>query len=226
METKKSPQSDLEKQRVYFTEIGLLVALIVVLFAFKAGRPVSSTKTLGTVDRVEVADEIIPVTTQEMKETQPAPPPIRIIDFQIVDNTVDVGHDFSFLTTEADLNIPLSYALPKHKQEDIQDDVLPFADEMPEFPGGYDMLIRWLSRNVKYPDDARTNGIQGKVYVQFVVDKTGLITHTKVAREVFPSLDQEALRVVNNMPKWKPGMHNGFPVRVSYTVPINFKIVE
>ena len=93
---------------------------------------------------------------------------------------------------------------------------------MPEFPGGEAALRQFLATAVKYPVIAQENGIQGRVYVTFVVNTDGSITDARIARGVDPSIDKEALRVVNTLPKWKPGKQRGKPVRVSYTVPINF----
>ena len=92
----------------------------------------------------------------------------------------------------------------------------------PEFPGGELALRKYIANAIKYPVIAQENGIQGKVYVTFVVDKDGGISDARVARGVDPSIDKEALRVVNALPKWKPGKQRGAAVRVSYTVPINF----
>ena len=94
--------------------------------------------------------------------------------------------------------------------------------EKPEFPGGDLALRKFIGSSVKYPVIAQENGIQGKVYVTFVVSKTGKVTNASIARGVDPSLDKEALRVVNALPAWKPGKQRGKPVNVSYTVPINF----
>lgn len=96
------------------------------------------------------------------------------------------------------------------------------VEQMPEFPGGELALRKYLATSVKYPVIAQENGIQGKVFVSFVVDTDGGISNVKVARGVDPSLDKEAMRVVKSMPKWIPGKQNGQAVRVSYTVPINF----
>jgi protein TonB len=93
---------------------------------------------------------------------------------------------------------------------------------MPEFPGGEAALRKYIANSIKYPVIAQENGIQGKVFVTFVVDKDGSITQAKVVRGVDPSLDKEALRVVNSLPKWVPGRQRGNPVKVSYTVPISF----
>jgi len=93
---------------------------------------------------------------------------------------------------------------------------------MPEYPGGDEALKNDLIGSIKYPEEARKNGIQGKVYVSFVVDEQGKVTNAKIERGVEPSLDKEALRVISNLPRWSPGLQGGKPVRVSYTVPINF----
>lgn len=96
------------------------------------------------------------------------------------------------------------------------------VEQMPEFPGGDLALRKFLANSVKYPIIAQENGIQGKVFVNFIVDRNGSISSVKIARGVDASLDKEALRVVKSMPKWIPGKQGGQPVRVSFTVPINF----
>ena len=96
------------------------------------------------------------------------------------------------------------------------------VEEMPEFPGGEEALRKFIAQSVKYPAIAEENGIQGKVYVNFVVEKDGTVGRAKVVRGVDPSLDYEALRVTNELPKWKPGKQKGVPVAVQYTIPVNF----
>lgn len=110
--------------------------------------------------------------------------------------------------------------LPKSLDKDEQ--IFFIVEDMPEFPGGELALRKYIGNAIKYPELAQKNGIQGKVYVTFVVTKEGAIADCKIARGVDPSLDQEALRVVNGLPKWQPGMQRGQAVNVQYTVPINF----
>lgn len=100
------------------------------------------------------------------------------------------------------------------------------AEKMPEFPGGQDALMKYLSMNVQYPAEAQKNGIGGRVIVQFIVMEDGSITQEKVVRGVEESLDTEALRVVRQMPKWSPGMEKGEPVKVRCNIPIFFRIIE
>lgn len=98
------------------------------------------------------------------------------------------------------------------------------VEEMPEYPGGEKALIIDLASGIKYPDEARKNGIQGKVFVSFVVDEQGKVTDAKIARGVDPSLDKESLRVVNELKTWKPGKEKGKAVKVAYTLPIMFAL--
>lgn len=102
--------------------------------------------------------------------------------------------------------------------------VFDVVEQMPSFPGGWGAMMSWLSQNLKYPDEAKENGAQGRVIVQFVVEKDGSITDVKVVKPVDPLLDKESIRLVSNMPKWEPGRHGGQAVNVKYTVPVTFKI--
>ena len=123
--------------------------------------------------------------------------------------------------------------ISSEKQEEISEkqesraaegEVFQVVEEMPEFPGGMGECMKWLGQNIKYPADAKEKGVQGRVIVQFVVEKDGTIVNAKVVRGVDPDLDAEALRVVNQSPKWKPGKQKGEAVRVKYTLPIMFKL--
>ena len=140
------------------------------------------------------------------------------------------------------LFVPLAAALliasnisciSSEKQEEISEkqesraaegEVFQVVEEMPEFPGGMGECMKWLGQNIKYPADAKEKGVQGRVIVQFVVEKDGTIVNAKVVRGVDPDLDAEALRVVNQSPKWKPGKQKGEAVRVKYTLPIMFRL--
>ena len=110
--------------------------------------------------------------------------------------------------------------------EEASDEVPVFrvVEEMPEFPGGMGECLKFLGKNIKYPVEAQKAGVQGKVIVQFVVEKDGNIANPKVVRSIDPDLDGEAIRVISIMPKWKPGMQKGQPVRVKYTVPVTFRL--
>ncbi len=102
--------------------------------------------------------------------------------------------------------------------------VFDVVEQMPEYPGGMQALFEYLGQNVKYPEDAKKQKVEGRVIAIFVVETDGSISNVEVVRPVFPSLDAEAVRVLSGMPKWKPGMQSGKVVRVKYTVPINFSL--
>ncbi|WP_337788722.1 M56 family metallopeptidase [Phocaeicola plebeius] len=105
-----------------------------------------------------------------------------------------------------------------------KEEVFMVAEQMPEYPGGMKEMLKFLQENVKYPENAMKNNVQGRVIVKFVVEKDGTPTEFKVLRSVDPDLDAEALRVMKAMPKWKPGMQKGQVVRVKFTVPVSFKL--
>jgi len=105
-----------------------------------------------------------------------------------------------------------------------EETVFTVVEDMPQFPGGDKALMTWISKNVKYPEIAQKNGIEGRVYIGFVVNKNGLVDRVKLMRGASPSLDAEALRVVNEMPTWTPGKQRGEAVSVAYTIPINFAL--
>lgn len=97
-------------------------------------------------------------------------------------------------------------------------------DKWPDFPGGQKKLFKWLSANIKYPKEAQANKEQGRVIVRFVIDKDGKVTDAKVVRSISPSLNKEALRLIEAMPRWKPGEKDGQPVAVRFTLPITFRL--
>lgn len=137
--------------------------------------------------------------------------------------TSSYGSSFNNSNTDKEFN--QTQVIPAQTIEEDEEVAFVTVEEMPEFPGGQQALFKFLSENVKYPAEAYANGIQGRVICQFVVNKDGSIADVKVVRSGGdPSLDKEAVRVIQLMPKWKPGKQRGKYVRVKYTVPINFKI--
>lgn len=173
---------------------------------------------------------------------KPAPPLKSSIKFTppVIKPDEEVQEDEEIKTQEELINtdVNISVADVKGTDEENGQDIgdlnnlivgedttsTPYAvvEQMPEFPGGEAALQRYLHNSVKYPNIAMENGIQGKVYVGFVVERNGSISNVRIARGVDASLDKEAMRVVRLMPKWIPGKQNGEPVRVSFTAPINF----
>lgn len=227
MEAKKTPKADLENKKNIFFEVGFMFALAIVLFAFEWKVSVAEPSDFITVSEIPTEPEMVPIT---MMNQLPPPPPaaIRPMDLiEIVEELDQTDEDVELIdvTDDSKNKVPdfnpdnLSYG-----PEDIDEviDFLPLED-MPEFLGN---VQKWIAKNIKYPIIASDNGIEGKVFVQFVVEKDGSVTNIKVARGVDASLDREALRVISEMPKWKPGKQRGKAVRVSYTLPIAFRLTK
>ena len=227
MEIKKTPKADLEGKKAIFFEIGLVLALAVLLCAFNWKTNSNVEEGFVTVADEPVDEEIIPITQQMMKPPPPPPPAPKLTDLiEIVDQELDIDEELEIQDAEADVENRTDYSYDYdgagYDEGDYgEEDVFQVVEDMPTFPGD---INKWLGKNVKYPVIAQENNIQGRVTVQFVIEKDGSITDVKVLRGVDPSLDKEAVRVVKSMPKWKPGKQRGKPVRVSYTVPINFRL--
>lgn len=228
MEIKKSPKADLEGKKGIFFEIGLTLALAILLFAFEWKSSTAEVNAFQTVAEVEIEEEIIPITQQMMKPPPPPPPAPKLTDLiDIVEDDTNIDEELEIQDAEDDSEnqeIPDITDIGDYEGEDTGEaQIFQVVEDMPAFPGN---VTKWISKNVKYPVLAMENGIQGKVFVQFVIEKDGSITDVKVSRGVDASLDKEAVRVVKAMPKWKPGKQRGKPVRVSYTLPIFFQLAN
>ena len=223
MEVKKSPKADLENKKTVFMQIGLVVVLSLVFIAFEWTTQETKVNEGLKIEEEEVEEEIIPITRQdEVKAPPPPPPPKGTDSLNIVLDDVVLEEELIIQDTEATEDTEVDFTDMTTEEEEEDAPVFFIVEEMPEFPGGEQALHKFLASNIEYPVIAQENGIQGRVYVKFVVNTDGSITDVEIARGVDPSLDKEALRVVRSMPKWKPGKQRGKAVRVSYTVPINF----
>lgn len=224
MELRKTPKADLENKKGYFFEIGMIIALLLVFGAFSL-----KSYNKQTVNKLQVAvddapEEIIPITEQKVKPPPP-PPPRQVTQIKIVEDNVDVEDDLD-LDVEADDNTEFQeYIPPEEDDEEVEEKtIFQVVENMPEFPGGRAKLMQYLATHIKYPPYAKEAGIQGRVFINFVVEKDGSITAVKVLRGIGGGCDEEAVRVVKSMPKWKPGMQRGKPVRVSFNLPVKFTL--
>lgn len=227
MEQKKSPRANLENKRKIFFELGLIFSILICLYGFEYLSEVDKVKDMGTVIEQPFEEIIIPITTFEQKLPPPPPPLVADLIKIVDDNSTEIDDNLDIFNSEAtpDRGIYVPAQMDRKPEVDVDETSVFIApEEMPEFPGGEAALMHFLSQNIKYPSIASDNGIKGKVIVNFIVNKDGSISEAKIMRGVDPSLDKEALRVVNSMPKWKPGKQSGKAVRVSYVVPINFVI--
>jgi protein TonB len=223
MEIKKSPKADLEKQRVIFIEIGLVLALSLILFAFEWTSSKGSAGDLGQLSNVDSEEEIIPITRQEEVKPPPPPPPPQVTEvLNIVEDDVEIEEELEMEETEADEETEVEIIEVADEEEEAE--IFHIVEDMPQFPGGDIELRKYIATKVVYPQIARETGIEGKVYVSFVVNSKGAVTKVQLVRGVDPLLDKEALKVIEGLPKWTPGKQRGKPVNVSFTVPITFKL--
>jgi periplasmic protein TonB len=221
MEAKKSPKADLEKKKSIFLQVGLVATLVVVLVAFEWRQYERPIYDLGTMDSDFIEEEDIPITRPE--EPPPPPPPDPSTELVIVDDDVEVDDDFK-IDVEATIETQVREFIPVvYEEEEVDENyIFEIVEENPEFPGGNDAMMKFLRDNTRYPVIAREAGIQGTVFVTFVVERDGSVTNVSVIRGIGGGCDEEAVRVVRSMPKWKPGKQRNQPVRVQYRMPIRF----
>ena len=229
MEVKKSPKADLENKRSTWLLVGYVIVLAFMFIAFEwTKRDVKIDTSQAVADLVFEEEIEIPITEQPEQATPTPPPeaPAIVESLTIVDDDMEVESTEIASSEETGQAVEIAYVPPTVEEEEVEEqEIFEVVEQMPEFPnGGMAGLMQYLSKNIKYPTIAQENGTQGRVTVQFVVNADGSIVDAKVIRGVDPYLDKEALRVINSMPKWKPGMQRGKAVRVKYTVPVMFRL--
>ena len=227
MELKKSDKANLEKRRGLYFEIGLLIALGFALLAFELkSSPKVEERAEGPV-QVAIEEEIVPITRQD--EPPPPPPePPKVTDIlEIVADDVQVDTQIH-IDIEVDLMTEISIIEYTQVEIEEEEEVFLFAviEDKPMFNGKEaDVGFReWVNTRIVYPPVAQENGITGRVFTEFVVDRDGSVIDIKILRGADPLLDAEALRVLRQSPKWTPGMQRGRPVKVRYQFPFSFQL--
>ena len=228
MEIKKTEKANLENKKLLFTEIGLIISLLIVFIAFEWTQAEVKVSNLEDTTEVVTEEEIIPIT-QETPPPPPSAPKIPILSDQIdiVDDEIELEDDmFMNLEDNADLGVEIMDYV-EVEEEVVEEEAIPFqlVEEKPSFQGGdANQFSKWVNSRLVYPEIAKENGVQGRVTLQFTVEKDGSVTKVKVLRGVDPSLDKEAVRVVSMSPKWKPGKQRDRAVPVTYTFPVIFQL--
>jgi protein TonB len=235
MNPKKNPKADLEKRKTLFFEIGLVLALGFTLISFEWPSRVREVVEIRNLVDLKLDEELIPITRQEeIKEKPKLPPKIQLTDvITIVEDDTELETEIEIV--EDDLNQETEFEIAPQEvfvEEEVDDEMKIFVivENMPIFRPdicknnieGNLELYRHINSSIRYPVIAQENGITGRVYVSFVVGKDGSISKVELLRGADPSLDQEALRVIRNLPKFEPGKQRGKPVKVSYSSVINF----
>ena len=228
MEIKKSEKANLENKKLLFVEVGLVISLAITLFAFEWTSTETEVAMLDDTQELVLEEEIIPIT-QEAPPPPPAAPKIPVLSDQIdiVDDEIEVDDDL-FMNLEDDSSLGVEIMdYVEVEEEVVEEEAIPFqlVEEKPSFQGGdANQFSKWVNSRLVYPEIAKENGVQGRVTLQFTVEKDGSVTKVKVLRGVDPSLDKEAVRVVSMSPKWKPGKQRDRAVPVTYTFPVIFQL--
>ena len=225
MEEKKSPKANLENKKLMFTQIGLIISLIIAWLAFEHKSYDKREIDPSLLRQTEVVEEeMVEITKQEEQKPQPVEMPKQTTQLEIVQDDVEV-EDIE-INAEVDQAEVIQEYVPVEVEEEevVEQEIFKIVEEMPSFPGGEQKLMEFVAKNVKYPQIARETGIQGRVFVNFVVEPDGSVSHVSVLRGIGGGCDEEAMRVVKSMPKWKPGKQRGKAVRVQYMLPVNFKL--
>ena len=228
MKLLKTPRADLEGKKFIFREIGLIIALLVAFFAFSLKTPIKKISEFEGIDLSLITEEIIPVTLQESKPL-PLPPPQQATKISIVENDVEVENNIE-LNVEASQETVIEEYIPyvplEEEEEEVieEEPVFVIVESMPSFPGGARELMKYLNKNLRYPALAKETGIQGKVFITFVVEKDGSVTDVSVLRGIGGGCDKEAIRVVESMPNWIPGRQRNVLVRVRFNLPVKFRL--
>ena len=229
MEVKKSEKANLENRKLLFTEIGFVIALLVVWGAFNFTSKEKQTSMFEDVTTELIEEEIIPIT-QENTPPPPEAPKIPVLSDQIdiVDDEIQVDDDmFMNLEDNANLGVEIMDYVEEVVEEEAEEEAIPFqlVEEKPTFRGGDpNEFSKWVNQHLEYPEIAKENGVQGRVTLQFTVNTDGSVSNVKVLRGVDSSLDKEAVRVVSSSPKWKPGKQRDRAVKVTYTFPVIFQL--
>ena len=212
-----------------FIEIGLVVALVIVLAAFEYKTYEKNASFLDAEVQQVIEEEQIPVTL----ETPPPPPetpqaPILSDAIEIVEDDITIEDDIIIETEDdAAFAVEIRDYITYTQEETVEEEEIPVAivEEKPTFLGGDEnTFTKWVFDRIVYPEVAKENGVQGRVVLSFIVDSDGYVKNVTVLRGVDPSIDKEAVRVVSSSPQWKPARQRDKNVRVRYNFPLNFQL--
>ena len=224
MEPKKSEKADLTKKTFLFFNIGLIIALLASIFAFTY-KVQDENSGIDAANNQTVVEEIMEVPPTE----QLPPPPPKIEQPQIVEvpDETEIEEDLEIdMDTETDVTETVTEVIAPVIEEPKEDPntIFTVVEETAAPIGGMSAFYEYVGKKIKYPAQAKRMGIEGKVFVEFVIEKDGSITDVKAIKGIGGGCDQEAERILASAPKWKPGKQRGKPVRQKMVLPINFKL--
>ena len=223
MKTKKSNRANLENFRTIFLQIGIILALSLLLFAFEWKSNVAFEKELFSTQVYEDLGILPPITRPKAEIPEKVEPPV--FELETVDDNEDIEDiDLSQLITDIDEMDPINIIDFNEPTEKVEEEFVK-VEFMPTFMGKDGRYFRnYVASNVKFPVSAVESGTVGTVFVSFVIDKDGFVTKVEITRSVHPVIDQAVIKVIENSPKWEPGIQDGKYVRVKYAIAIAFKL--
>ncbi|BAV95204.1 energy transducer TonB [Ichthyobacterium seriolicida] len=233
MELKKNPKADVDRNRVIYIQVGLIIALLCTYIALEWKTYDKVISSLGVLSLMEEEDEIVPITQRETPPPPPPPPPPSQEIINIVEDDIKLEEELDIPDTE----ISEEEAVEIIDEEEV-DEVFNFmvVEDQPVFPGCEDVpkkdrymcfqkgIMNFIRKNFVYPEIAKEMGIQGKVIVGFVIKKDGNVSDIRVIRGVDKHLDQEAIRLISKLPRIMPAKQRGKPVKVTFNLPVFFKL--
>ncbi len=224
MELKKNKKADLERSRGIFLQIGMVLVLSIIWFAFEwSSRPEKDTGEKLIADTSFDVEEMQVTRREEQPKPEPKQQQQITEILNIVEDDVEIDDDFDF-DMEADASTEFEFTGFVEEEEFEEEEVFYIVEDMPTFNGGEPAIEfrKYIFQNLRYPDIAAENGISGRVIIQFAVNSLGRVVDAKVVAGVDPALDKESIRVVMASPPWTPGKQRGKAVKVLFTFPINF----
>jgi protein TonB len=227
MELKKNEKANLENKKSLFLQIGLILALIICIVAIEWTSGQKRDSIFDGMTEEAIEEEQIPVTEETPPEEIP-PPEVTVTDlFEIVEDDVLIENEVRFEDDETseDKVVEIYAPVLQAEEEETEDEIFVIVEDMPKFRGGdINKFREWVQKRVRYPELAAENGIQGRVFISFVVETNGNVSNVTITRSVDALLDEAAKEAVAASPRWEPGMQRGRPVRVRYSIPIIFQL--
>jgi protein TonB len=199
----------------------MVITLAIVWFAFEYKTIDKQDNQIMQNTMLDEEEDLV-VQTQRVEPPPPPPPPTQTTVIEVVEDDVEVDDIEIDAETDDDEEIEEQVIQEEEQEDEKEDEIFVFVEDQPTFPGGDEARIKYLQDNIHYPEMAKESGIQGTVYVTFVVEKDGRISNVKILRGIGGGCDEEAVRIIKNMPKWKPGKQRGRAVRAQFNMPIRF----
>lgn len=228
MTDKKNPKADVNRLSGLFYNVGLVVALLLCITAFEW----KFYDNLETIDLGQLEDSFDETIEIPVTEMPPPPAPVlqqpeivEVKDEEEIKQDIQVNMDVEIQQDAVpDVPVKIDAPPPPPPVEEKEDEVFLIVEDQPEPPGGMAEFYKQIGKTLEYPKQARRMGIEGRVFVQFVVDKDGSLGDIKVVKGIGSGCDEAAVEALKKMPKWKPGKQRGRPVKVRMSLPIMFKL--